>query len=94
MVDAEGIDMVDAWVDRSGEEPNVTLRCDCGWKGIDADVTDWDVQRERDRVVRQCPDCARPVPEWGTLRSIDGAASIARGPLAESLADAGVDIDG
>lgn len=81
--------MANAWVDRSRDEPNITLRCSCGWEGIDADVAEWDVQRERDRVVRRCPGCSRGVPEWGALRPIDGAASIARGPLAESLADAG-----
>ncbi|MFB6295858.1 MAG: hypothetical protein ABEH66_03335 [Halobacteriales archaeon] len=78
------------WVDRSYDHPNILLRCSCGWEGIDADVESWDVQVERDRVVRECPGCGRPVPEWGTLPSIDGAAKIARGPLNDALVEAGV----
>jgi len=78
-----------AWVERSFEEPNIALRCDCGWEGVDSDVRDWDVQSGRDRVVRRCPNCGEPVPEWGALRPIEGAAAIARGPLREALVDAG-----
>jgi hypothetical protein len=78
--------MVDnPWVERSFNHPNIALRCDCGWEGVDADIESWDIQRERDRVVRRCPDCGSPVPEWGTLQPIDGAAQIARGPLQEAL---------
>jgi hypothetical protein len=80
----------DAWVIRSFETPHIGLRCDCGWEGTDDDIVDWDVQRERDRVVRVCPDCGTPVPEWGALPSVDGAATVARGPLREALAEAGV----
>jgi hypothetical protein len=76
-------------VARSFDHPNVQLQCSCGWNGLDADVTDWDVQLERDRAVRKCPDCGEPVPEWGALRSINGASRLARGPLADALADAG-----
>lgn len=76
-------------VARSFDHPNVQLQCRCGWDGIDEYVTDWDVQSERDRVVRKCPDCGEPVPEWGALRTIDGASRIARGSLADALADAG-----
>jgi hypothetical protein len=82
--------MPDTWVERSFSEPNITLRCSCGWEGIDADVERWDVQRERGRVVRICPGCEEPAPEWGALPSIDGAKRIARGSLQESLVDAGV----
>ena len=80
----------DAWVSRAVDAPNIALRCDCGWAGTDADVEDWDVQVDRDRVVRNCPSCGRAVPEWGALRPIDGAAMIARGSLREALEDAGV----
>lgn len=76
-------------VARSFDHPNVQLECRCGWSGLDADITDWDVQPERDRVVRKCPDCGTAVPEWGALRTIDGAARMARGPLADALAEAG-----
>lgn len=76
-------------VARSFDHPNVRLQCRCGWTGLDADVEDWDVQEERDRVVRKCPDCGDPVPEWGALRTIDAATRLARGPLADALADAG-----
>jgi hypothetical protein len=78
------------WVERSFSHPNVALRCSCGWEGIDADVEEWDVQFERDRVVRRCPECDTTVPEWGTMPSIEGAAGIARGPLEEALVEAGV----
>ncbi|WP_247004522.1 hypothetical protein [Halosolutus gelatinilyticus] len=76
-------------VARSLDHPNVQLQCRCSWSGLDADITDWDVQPKRDRVVRKCPDCGEPVPEWGTLRPIDGASRIARGSLADALAEAG-----
>ena len=79
-----------AWVTRSFDTPHIGLRCGCGWEGTDADIDDWDVQHERDRVVRVCPGCGRSVPEWGTLPSVEGAARIARGPLREALDDAGV----
>lgn len=78
------------WVERSFEEPHVELHCRCGWSGVDADVETWDVQFDRDRVVRRCPDCGDPVPQWGALRPIDGAATVARGPLRRSLVDADV----
>lgn len=78
------------WVDRSFAQPNIAFRCRCGWDGIDADIEAWDVQFERDRAVRVCPDCDDPVPEWGTIASIDGATRIARGSLRDSLAEAGV----
>jgi len=70
-------------------QPNIRLACTCGWEGHDDDITDWDVQIGRDRVVRICPSCGEPVPEWGTLTPIEGAAQLARGPLEQSLADAG-----
>ncbi len=64
------------------------LQCDCGWEGTESDVTDWDVQHDRDRVVRQCPHCNEPVPEWGAFRPIDGVERIAKGELRESLQEA------
>lgn len=64
------------------------LHCDCGWEGTESDVTDWDVQYARDRVVRKCPNCAEPIPEWGTFRPIDGVARIAKGRLQELLTEA------
>lgn len=83
--------MAEPRVDRSFNEPHTRLECRCGWEGHDDDVEDWDVQRERDRVVRRCPSCGKSVPEWGALRPIDGAIHIARGPLREALVDAGYD---
>ena len=70
--------------------PAFELGCDCGWTGRETDVERWDVQRERDRVVRRCPECDTPVPEWGTYRPIDGLEPLARGPLREALVEAGV----
>jgi|GEM_PF-2040395 len=81
--------MPDPSVDRSFSEPHTLLQCRCGWTGHDDDVRRWDVQRDSDRVVRVCPDCGEPVPEWGTIRPIEAAAGIARGPLADSLREAG-----
>lgn len=86
--------MANPSVSRSFDHPNVQLQCGCGWEGLDADVEDWAVEEARDRVIRRCPSCGEPVPEWGALRSIDGAGIIARGPLRDALADAGyVDAD-
>ena len=76
-------------VDRRFSEPNVHLTCRCGWDGYDDDIERWDIDAERDRVVRVCPSCEEPVPEWGTIRPIEGAVQIARGSLRESLAAAG-----
>lgn len=75
-------------VERSFSHPNVQLQCHCGWEGLDADVEDWAIEEDHDRVVRKCPSCETVVPEWGALRPIDGAAKIARGPLAMALAEA------
>jgi len=80
------------WVERSFDAPNIALRCRCGWQGVDADVEAWSIERDRDRAVRRCPDCGEPVPEWGTIRPLTGAARVARGDLARALADAGVDV--
>jgi len=80
-------------VDRSFSEPHIRLQCRCGWKGHDDDIRRWDVQRDTDRVVRVCPDCAESIPEWGTIRPIDAATGIARGPLKTSLIEASI-IDG
>jgi len=78
----------DPWVSRSWEEPYLELSCDCGWSGTDADINDWDIQKESDRAVRVCPGCENPVPEWGALRPLDGAAQIAKGSLEEALIEA------
>jgi hypothetical protein len=75
----------ESWVSRSFDSPHVGLRCDCGWTGTDADVVEWTVQPDSDRAVRNCPDCGRPVLEWGALRGLDGLATIARGPLRAAL---------
>lgn len=72
---------------RSFSEPHVQLECQCGWTGHDDDIDDWTVDSERDRVVRQCPECEDTVPEWGVLQPIAGAAKIARGSLETALAD-------
>lgn len=80
--------MTEPRIDPSDDRPNIGLECTCGWVGVDDEIEDWDVQPERDRVVRVCPSCGEPVPEWGCLEPIDGVARIARGSLAEALADA------
>ena len=64
--------------------------CDCGWAGLETDIDRWDVQTDRDRVVRRCPGCDEPVPEWGTFPSIDGVARVAKGDLRAALDAAGV----
>lgn len=64
--------------------------CDCGWSGTETEIEQWDVQRIRDRVVRRCPGCGEPVPEWGTFRPIEGVARIAKGDLRAELEAAGV----
>lgn len=80
-------------VERSFDEPHLKLTCGCGWVGHDREVEAWSVEPDRDRVVRRCPDCGEPVPEWGALRTIAGVARIARGPLRESLLDAGISLE-
>ena len=85
---------LEPWVERSFDAPNVAFRCPCGWRGPDDAVEAWDVQRERDRAVRRCPDCGEPRPEWGAVRPLSGAALVARGPLRRALVDAGVVRDG
>lgn len=84
--------MPEQYVERSFEAPELVIRCECGWVGADTDVTDWVVENHRDRVVRVCPSCGEPRPEWGTLHSILGAAQIAHGPLADAIAEADVEI--
>lgn len=64
--------------------------CDCGWNGLETDIERWDVQVDRDRVVRRCPGCGNPIPEWGTFPSIDSVARIAKGDLRDELKAAGV----
>lgn len=81
--------MTEPTLDRSFSEPNLHLQCACGWSGHDDDIETWDVQKDRDRTVRCCPECGDPVPEWGALGPIEGAAQIARGPLRSSLVAAG-----
>jgi len=82
--------MVQPSVERSFSEPHVKLTCQCGWTGHDDDIEDWAIETDRDRVVRKCPACSEPVPEWGALRTIDGVTQLARGSLRESLISAGV----
>lgn len=81
-------------------EPSVAVggteteyRCECGWRGLESELKDWDVQRYRDRIVRVCPGCCESVPEWGCLKPIDAAARLARGSMRESLAAQGVDVE-
>lgn len=81
------------WVKRSLEAPNLALRCDCGWTGVDADVDEWDVQQDRDRVVRKCPECGSTVPEWGTFSPMEGVVRVARGSLRTTLVEEGI-VDG
>jgi len=85
---------MDASVTRSFSEPNIGLHCECGWSGTDDDITDWSVEVEQDRVVRQCPNCEQTVPQWGVLEPIRGACKIARGPLKRALVEAGYEFDG
>lgn len=59
--------------------------CVCGWTGLESELSDWDVQSERDRVVRVCPGCSTSVPEWGTLRPIDGVVQVAGDALQATL---------
>lgn len=80
--------MAQARVERRFTDPHVHLFCRCGWDGYDDDIEDWAVDSERDRVVRRCPRCDDPVPEWGAIPSIDGAKRVARGPLREALGEA------
>lgn len=79
--------------ERSFNGSYVELQCRCGWTGLDTEIEDWAVQRDRDRVVRQCPDCEEPVPEWGALQPIEGAAKIACGPLETALSESDADIE-
>ena len=81
--------MTDPSWERSFSEPHVELECRCGWTGYDDGIEDWAVEQERDRVVRCCPDCGEPVPEWGVIRPIEGAAQIAAGPLEAALRESG-----
>jgi len=71
-------------------EEALALTCSCGWTGVLRDITDYEVEPDRDRVLRCCPDCGTGVPEWGALASIDGVARVAKGPLLETLVAAGV----
>jgi hypothetical protein len=64
----------------------------CGWRGPPDAVDAWAVERGRDRLVRRCPGCDEPVPEWGTFRGLEGAALVARGDVAEALERAGVPV--
>lgn len=82
--------MSDATINRIFAEPKIQLKCTCGWRGPDDAIEDWAVEQDRDRVVRRCPDCGEPVPEWGTFPSIKGAATLAHGSLRAALVDAGV----
>lgn len=80
----------DPWVERSFSDPNLALRCECGWNGIDADIDEWVIQTDRDRIVRQCPKCSAAVPEWGTFHPIDGVVQVARGSLRDALIEEGI----
>jgi len=66
-------------------QQELVLHCDCGWSGTETEITDWDVQRSLDRVVRVCRGCDEPIPEWGTFRPISAVVRIAKGPLLKTL---------
>lgn len=74
--------------------PYIELECRCGWTGYDCCIEDWMVEHERDRVVRRCPKCENPVPEWGTLQPIEAAARIATGALEASIQESHDTTDG
>ena len=67
-------------------------RCRCGQTTPESELDEWDVQHDRDRVVRVCHDCGESIPEWGCLTPIDAVARVAYGQLAASLAEQGVDV--
>lgn len=71
-------------------EEALALTCSCGWTGTLRDISDYEVESDRDRVLRRCPACGTGVPEWGALAPIDGVARVAKGPLLETLVAAGV----
>ena len=73
--------------------PAFQFACDCGWTGRETDIDDWAVEIEHDRVVRCCPGCGDPIPEWGTYRPIDGISQLARGPMRQALREAGIECD-
>lgn len=74
------------WVHRGFDDPHIALQCSCGWQGTDGDVTGWKVDWDRDRVVRRCPGCEEPVPQWGSFRPIEGLEPLARGKLRDAIA--------
>lgn len=75
-------------VDPFGKE--VAYSCTCGWRGTESDVSTWFVDEDRNRVLRVCPGCETPRPEWGALGPIDAVARIAKSDLQTQLANAGV----
>jgi len=77
-------------IDVSPDSNEVQFRCDCGWSGPESAIEDWSIQQDRDRVVRICPGCETPAPEWGTFSPINAVVPLARGNLQRSLEDAGI----
>lgn len=71
-------------------EEGVRARCGCGWTGELSTVEEWAIEPDRDRIVRRCPECREPRPEWGTFHGLDGVRRVARGPLRRQLDAAGV----
>ena len=77
--------MVDRMVTQSFNEPYMVFQCDCGWRGYDRDIREWAIRPKRDRIIRQCPSCCKPIPEWGMLGPIDGVAQIAQQSLKAAI---------
>ena len=68
----------------------LALTCSCGWEGTLRAITDYELEPDRDRVLRRCPGCGEGIAEWGALGPIDGVARVAKGPLRNTLVEAGV----
>lgn len=66
-------------------DKEMAFTCSCGWYGEERDIEEWDIQSDRDRVVRVCPGCSDPVPQWGTFRPIEGVRPLAGGDLKAAL---------
>lgn len=77
-------------IDVSPDSNEVQFICDCGWTGPESSIDDWSIQKDRDRVVRVCPGCETPAPEWGTFSPIDAVVPLARDGLQQALDDANI----
>ncbi|KXA88594.1 hypothetical protein AKJ57_06655 [candidate division MSBL1 archaeon SCGC-AAA259A05] len=68
----------------------VKFQCDCGWRGEVGKITDWEIEVDRDRAVRRCPNCGETKPEWGTFPFLKGVKKIAKGSLKKKIEEAGI----